>query len=329
MRFGFFPKEGGADFEGVLEEVETGEAVGFDQCWITEHHESEENYWAAPFTRLGAMAAVTEDIDFVTAIVVSPLHNAVELAENALVFDQISEGRFIFGTAVGYVKEEFDAYGIDMDDRAGRYVEGMRLLDKYLSAEEPIDHDGEFWSLEDWQPIPTSYQDPRPPLWVGGWGDMALKRSVTLGEAWVPGGTADLDGLETRRGKLEDYADEYDADYASRDQPLMREAIIAETHEEAMERGRKYLHRAYTEEYGTEEWSHPFITEEQAADFEKLADERFLVGTPDEIIEQIEEFHDRFGMTDLGCRFHFPGMPHDIVQEQIELFGEEVIPSFD
>ncbi|PSP82456.1 LLM class flavin-dependent oxidoreductase [Halobacteriales archaeon QS_1_68_17] len=329
MKFGFFPKEGGPDFDGVLDEVRAGEDVGFDQCWITEHHESEENYWAAPFTRLGAMAGVTDEIDFVTAIVVSPLHNAVELAENALVFDQISEGRFIFGTAVGYVAEEFEAYGIDMDERAGRYIEGMKLLDNYLSSDEPIDFDGEFWSLEDWQPIPPSYQDPRPTFWVGGWGDMALKRSVHLGEAWVPGGTADLDGLVERMEKLEDFADEAGQDYADIDQPLMREAIIAEDHDEAMRMGRKYLHRAYTEEYGTEEWSHPFITQEQAADFEKLADERFLVGTPDEIIEQIQQFDDRFPIDHLGCRFHFPGMSHEMVQEQIELFGNEVIPSFD
>lgn len=329
MRFAFFPKEGGDSFDGVLEEVQAGEAVGFDRCWNAEHHQSQENYWPAPFTRLGAMAAVTDELEFVTAIVISPLRNAVELAEKAVVFDRISEGRFVLGTAIGYVEAEFEAYGIDMDERAGRYVEGMRLLDKYLSADGPIDHDGEFWSLEDWQPVPPSYQDPRPPLWVGGWGDLALKRSLALGDAWVPGATADLDGLLERKEKLRQFARNSNHEYEGREQPLMREAAIAETHEEAVELGRKYLHRAYTEEYGTDEWSHPFITQEEVDDFETLADERFLVGTPDEIIEQIDTYRDAFGMTELACRFHFPGMDHETVLKQIELFGSEVIPSFE
>lgn len=328
MKFGFFPKEGGEDFEGVLDEVQAGEEVGFDQCWITEHHESEENYWAAPFTRLGAMAAVTDEIDFVTAIVISPLHNPVELAENALVFDHISEGRFIFGCGFGYVQEEFDAYGIPMEDRAGRFVEGMRLLDKYLSSEDPISFDGKMFELEDWQPIPTSYQDPRPPLWVGGWGDKQIERSVTLGEAWVPGGTADLDGLVTRKEKLEGFCEDHGEDYDEREQPLMREAVIAETTEEAMELASKTLKRTYVEEYGSDDWSHPFITQEEAQDFEKLVEDRFMVGSPDDLIEQIEKFEEHFEMDSIGLRFHHPGMKHETVQEQIELFGEEVIPSF-
>ncbi|WP_254533237.1 LLM class flavin-dependent oxidoreductase [Natrinema gelatinilyticum] len=328
MKFGFFPTEGGAEFDVVLDQAKLAESVGFDSCWVCEHHESPENYWPAPFTRLASVATATEDLEIVTAVAVTPLHNAVEVAENALVLDQISEGRFTLGVAAGYVPAEFNAYGVSMEERFPRFVESVQLLDRYLSADDSFSFDGEFWTLEDWQPIPTSRQEPRPPLIVGGWGEKALERAVRLGDGWMPGGTADLESLVYRQQRLYEIADDDGTDPEELVCPLMREVVIGDTRTEAMRLGRRYLHRAYTDEYGTDDWAHPLIDRSTAAEFETLAEDRFFVGSPNDIIAQIQRFRDRFDTDHIGCRFHFPGMDPETVRRQIELFGDDVIPSF-
>lgn len=325
MQFGFFPTEGGS-FDGMITEAEVAESVGFDSCWVCEHHVSGENYWPAPLVRLASIATATETLDLVTAVVLPPLHNAVELAEKSATLDQLSEGRLIVGAGLGYVPEEFEAYGVPMEDRAGRLVESLQFLDQYLTSHSPITFDGDFWSVEELQPNPVPVQEPRPPIWVGGWGDLALQRATRLADAWLPGGTADLDGLLERQEKLRQLVEKTDQEWAERPHPLMREVIVAETSDRASEFVEKYLSRTYAEEYGSDDWSHPLIADEDAEDVWELADERFLVGTPAEVVEQIEEFQERMSLDHIGCRFHHPGMNHDDVRQQIELFGDEVIP---
>ena len=94
-----------------------------------------------------------------------------------------------------------------------------------------------------------------------------------------------------------------------------------------MER-KEYVHRTYLDEYGGE-FSHPLMTADSVKDFDELADDRFIYGTPEQIVEQIEAIRDRFPLNHLALRFHHSGMPKDLVEEQIRLFGEEVIPEFD
>lgn len=115
MKFGIFPTEGGS-FNGLIEEARTAEAVGFDSYWVCEHHVEGENYWPAPLVRLASIATATDDLELVTAVLLPPLHNAVELAEKCATLDQLSDGRLTIGAGLGYVQAEFEAYGIPMEE---------------------------------------------------------------------------------------------------------------------------------------------------------------------------------------------------------------------
>lgn len=331
MKFGATAREVGPVAD-MISSVQTAESVGFDGCWVSEHHDQPAvgtQYWPATLLRIGSIARLTKDIEFLTSALVLPLHNPLEVAEKVAVLDQLTDGRITLGVGMGYVEKEFDAFGMSMDERAGRFVEGIQILDRYLSSEEPFSFDGEIWSIEDWQPTPTTAQEPRPPILVGGWGEMALKRSIRLGDGWIAGLTADVDALTERRRTLKFYADEYGESPEDLSMPVMRETVVAETREEALELGREYLHPVYRETYGSEDWSHPLLSPEEVRDFEALAADRFLVGSPKEVVEQVEALRDGAGVTYVGCRFHFPGMEQELVERQLELFGDEVIPMFD
>lgn len=329
MKFGLFPKEGGS-WRTVIDGVQLAERVGFDACWVNDHQATEsENYWPAPLTRLAAIGAATESMELVTSILVLPLYHPLHVAQQAAMVDQISGGRLSLGVGLGYVPKEFAAFGVDMDDRAGRFVEGLRFLDSFLSSEGPISFDCPFWSVEDWQPLPQSVQTPRPPLWVGGWGPKAIARSVKFGDAWLPGVVADNEAVAERKGRQRELLEERDGEWGAISHPLMRDAIIAETHEEAVERGRLYLYKSYRQEYGTDDWAHPLLSNDDVDDFESLAEDRFLVGTPDQVAAQIESIRERMPVDHLSVRLHHSGMPDDVFLDQIELFGEEVVPQFD
>jgi alkanesulfonate monooxygenase SsuD/methylene tetrahydromethanopterin reductase-like flavin-dependent oxidoreductase (luciferase family) len=328
MKFGIFPVEGGDTWEGVVEHCQLAEQLDFESCWVNDHQATEgDNYWPSPLTRLTSIATGTEDLDLVTSVLILPLYHPLHVAQRAAMLDNISGGRLTLGVGLGYVEEEFEAFGIPMDERAGRLIEGIKFIDAFLSADEPISYECPFFEVEDWQPLPQTRQEPRPPLWIGGWGDKQLSRSVSFSDAWVPGVVADLEAVEIRKEKQRALVEESSQHWDEMDHPLMREAVIAETEDEVMDR-KKYLHRTYVEEYGGE-FSHPLMTADSVADFEALADDRFIYGTPEQIVEQIESMRERFPLNHLTLRFHHSGMPKDLVEDQIRLFGEKVIPQFD
>ncbi|MFB6311651.1 MAG: LLM class flavin-dependent oxidoreductase [Salinirussus sp.] len=324
MHVGIYPAEGGS-WDAFMDGVERAEAVGLDGIWLADHQATEsDNYWPEPLTRMAAMAARTDDLEFVAGVIVLPLYHPLHVAQQAAIVDQLSDGGLTLGAAMGYVPKEFDAFGVDLADRAGRLIEGLDFLDTYFTADGPFTFDSPYVSVEDWRPLPQPVQRPRPPLWVGGWGEKAIERGVKFGDAWLPGMVATNEAVEERK--------EYQARYADRlgvtidAHPHMRECVIAETSEAAQERGQKYLHENYRREYGSEEWAHPLISADVVEDFTTLAEDRFLVGTPVEIVEQVEAMTERMPVTHLGVRLHHSGMPADVLREQIELFGDEVAP---
>ena len=93
----------------------------------------------------------------------------------------------------------------------------------------------------------------------------------------------------------------------------------------------KHLLVNYRDEYGGGSWKHPLIGSQDptpVADLEAIGRDRFLVGSPETIIDKIHNFRAAFGVDHLICRLFFPGMPHQFIMEEIRLLAQEVIPAF-
>src|SRR5262249_56465239 len=99
--------------------------------------------------------------------------------------------------AIGYKPDEFALYGADLEKRGARFEEQLAII-KGLWTQDRVSFKGRYYQVEGaLEPKPVA--KPHPPIWIGGWGDITLRRAATLADNWIPGPTADLTRL--LRGK--------------------------------------------------------------------------------------------------------------------------------
>jgi probable F420-dependent oxidoreductase len=324
LQIGFIPIEGGHYYREALEEVTRAEELGFDSVWMEEHHAVTDHYWPSPLTVLAGFATRTSRMRLGTDIIVAAFHHPVRLAEDAAMVDVISNGRLVLGLAIGYKPDEFALYGVPLEKRGARFEEQLAIV-KGLWTQERVQFRGTYYALEG-RLEPRPVQRPHPPIWIGGWGDLTLRRAATLGDNWIPGPTADLarllkgkaQFLEQRRTAGEPDPTEW---------PLTRDVIIADTDREARALAEEHIMVAYRREYAGG-WRHPFIDASIATDLDKLMEDRFIIGGPEQCVTKIRRFVEQYGMTHLICRMFFPGMPHARIMRALELVAREVRPAF-
>ena len=325
LKFGIIPIEGGHYYRDALEEVTRAEGLGFDSAWMEEHHSVPDHYWPSPLPVLAGFATRTSRLMLGTDILVAPFYHPVRLAEDVALLDVMSGGRITLGIAIGYKPDEFALYGAELERRGARFEEQLQIM-KGLWTEERLDFKGRYYTVEG-RLEPKPLTKPHPPVWIGGWGELALKRAATLADNWIPGPTADLTRLvagkktflENRRaaGRAEPVTE----------WPLTRDVIIADTDRQARELAETHIMVAYRKEYAGG-WRHPFIDASIATDLDRLMEDRFIIGGPGQCVRQIRRFVEQYGMTHLICRLFFPRMPHAHIMRELELLSREVMPAF-
>ena len=323
LKIGFIPIEGGHYYREALEEVTRAEELGFHSVWMEEHHSVTNHYWPSPIPVLAGFATRTSRLVLGTDIIVAAFHHPVRLAEDVAMLDVISNGRFVLGIAIGYKPDEFSLYGVALEKRGARFEEQLAIM-KALWTRDQVDFRGAYYTMQG-RLEPRPVQQPHPPLWVGGWGDITLRRAATLADNWIPGPTADLQRLlagkrqflERRRAAGLPDPTEW---------PLTRDVIIADTDRQARELAEEHIMVAYRREYAGG-WRHPFIDASSATDLDRLMEDRFIIGGPEQCLARIRRFIELYGMTHLICRMFFPGMPHARILRGLELISREIMPA--
>jgi len=254
----------------------------------------------------------------------------VRAAEDGAMLDIISGGRFIFGAAIGYKPDEFALYQQPMEKRGERFVEAVSLI-KQLWTQEEVNFTGKYYQVQGLKIEPRPLAQPHPPVWLGGWGNLSLSRAALLGDAWVPGPTANLEKLLDAQRIYERFLQESGIDPASRARPLTREVVIAATDERAYEMAEKHLLINYRDEYGGGKWQHPLIGKEDPSSvnhLDEISQDRFLIGSPETVIQKIQRFKDTFHVDHLICCLYFAGIPHPFIMDELKLLANEVMPAF-
>lgn len=132
MRFDMRAPSNGAPapelYQAALEMAEWGEQNGCVSAVVCEHHLSEDGYLPVPMTLATAMAARTEKLPIMVAVVLLPLYDVVRLAEEMIVLDIISRGRVGYVAAIGYRPVEYELFGVDYHRRGKIAEEKLPIL---------------------------------------------------------------------------------------------------------------------------------------------------------------------------------------------------------
>lgn len=304
----------------LLEQAQTAGASGFDGLFVGEHHFTDDIYFDN-FQTLARLAAEFDDEMRVgTSVCLLPLHNPALIAERIATLDVISGGNVVFGAAAGYRDAEFDAVGVDKADRAGRVAEGVEIL-RALWREDNVSYDGDHYAFEDVTLRPRPVQESGPPIWLGGSAPAAVRRAAELGEAWLIDPVSAVSKLKKAVGL---YERELTEEPVCR--PIRRDVYVAETTEEAIDTAAPYILDKFD---SLSEWG---IIDDDAEElsrherFERISEGRYLIGTPNEVVADLESLNETLGVDHLVARVQWPGMAHERAVDAIELLGEEVIP---
>jgi len=170
-------------------------------------------------------------------------------------------------------------------------------------------------------------QKPHPPIWIGATNDTAIRRAASMGDTWILTTHASFPTLarqlEIYKAALKDAGKPFPKELAR-----VPELYVAENDEVAFRECREYIvtkYKAYVA-WGQER----DVPKEERLDvpFEELARDRFLIGGPERIIQEIERGHRELGINHWLFRVQWPGMPQKLVLKTMRILGEQVLPYF-
>ncbi len=133
-RLGFFTRlldraSAAERYRLATEQIVEAERCGFDSAWIAQHHfHEDEGGLPSPFVFLAHVAAKTSRIRLGTGVVTLPMENAVRVAEDAVVLDLLSGGRFEFGVGSGGTPNTFLAFGETSAERGAAMGRQLALI---------------------------------------------------------------------------------------------------------------------------------------------------------------------------------------------------------
>jgi len=218
MQIGFnLPNSGPLSEVGSMTRIATeGEAMGFDYLTMTDHvvlpdtkvpgypySESGEFYEESPIERheqlvgMAYIAAKTSRIHLVAAVLVVPHRPAVLAAKMLATLDVLSGGRLVVGIGAGWLKTEFDAVVTTPFPERGAVTDEYIDAFKLLWTEHAPRFAGRYTRIDGIVLEPKPVQKPHPPIWVGGEGPAALRRTARVGNAWYPIGSNNQHLLDT------------------------------------------------------------------------------------------------------------------------------------
>ncbi len=308
-----------------LEQFRATRDAGFDTyCWA-HHYLIHPFQHFQPFPVLARLAAEPGEMKLATSVLLLPLLNPVDVAEQVATIDHISEGRFILGLGLGYRPEECEAFGTRMSQRGARHSEALDLMIK-LWAQDEVDHHGRYFHVTGAHPTAQPYQKPHPKIWLAAMSDPAVRRVAREGHIMYTGPAQPFPTIQ-RQIELYQSILQESGHTDPGEMVVVREFFCADSRDEAMEKASRGFERKYAEYaahglHGTD----PELTEKVTGDLETLMDETFIVGSPDECVEQIARYRD-LGFTQIALRLFYPGMAQRDVLQHIELVGKDVLPA--
>lgn len=308
-----------ACIERGLADIATADANGFSSVLFAEHHFLDDGWLPRPMMLASAAAAVTTRMRVGTDIVILALHHPVAVAEEAAVLDQMSGGRAVLGVGLGWIEREFAGFGVPYKQRARIYQDSIAVVRRLLAG-ETVDNAGHY-SFAGARVTPGPANPEGVPIWMGALEDPGVRRAARTGDAWVMPPGNRLDRLREQLRLLRETR--ADAGLAPcTEQPLRREAFVAETDEEAWRLFAPGIRHEYGKVYRP---LHPTYPDDDSLDnLRRWADGLFAIGSPETVAEEMRRYEAELGVTECLIRFQLPGVSEDAGRAALDGFAEVI-----
>jgi alkanesulfonate monooxygenase SsuD/methylene tetrahydromethanopterin reductase-like flavin-dependent oxidoreductase (luciferase family) len=316
-----------ARFLDLIEQVRLARDLGFNTIVAGQHFLSDPLAMLQSIPVLSRLAAETGEMRLGTCVLLLGLSNPVMAAEQVATLDVITGGRTVMGAALGYRGVEFDAFGVPRDQRVARFEANLAIVTRLLRGGR-VSVDEPHCRLDDVALTLRPLQAPAPPVWIGANSDKALQRVARHADTWVINPHARLETLERQVREV------YRPALAALDKPfpdelpIRREIFVAEDRATAMHDAAPWLLKKY-ETY--RRWGQDEVLADDDvfhAEAEELFSDRFILGSPEDCIEEIDRYCEQLGTTEFIVRVQWPGMPNELALENIRRIGETLIPHY-
>ncbi|MBV9121612.1 MAG: LLM class flavin-dependent oxidoreductase, partial [Chloroflexi bacterium] len=314
----------------LVDFMASSEDLGFDAVWANEHHfHAYGGHVPSPPIFLSAIAQRTKRVRLGTSIIVLPLHNPIEIAEQMAMVDAMSGGRLELGVGRGFVAWDHHTFGINMEEGQPRTVEGLEVILKAWTG-KPFTHHGQFYNYENLTVWPRPQQEPVP-VWIACSGTpSSFERTAREGHKLLT--VAYLKPLE----KLGELTSLYRTTWIDSGRPAADCTVCTHYQVVVDEDGNKA--RKLAEEALMRYQLLNAAAREQAVSFneawagahnedinvpELVAQGRLCAGTPDECVEILERAMDVLGVTIVDCNFLFGGLTYQQAEHSIDLFASQ------
>lgn len=305
--------------ERIVEYVRLLRDGGFTSAWCSQHFVYAPSAYFQAIPLLSRLVPESGTMRLGTNVLLLPLLNPVEVAEQLATLDALSGGRLILGAGLGYRPEEFRALQVDIRTRVARLVEAVRIIDALWRGER-LSFEGTQFRLDEVQIAPRPVQRPRPPILLGGVVDAAVRRAALLADGWIA--MSVLAEAEVRRQiRLFDETRAQAGLPAERTMAKYVDVFLGSSRETALAAALPHLvgkHRSYI--------ARGFLDQTAAAP-ETYVLARASVGTADDVVNDLCRQRDELGIDQLIVRLAWPSMEPGLARDNTERFAAEVLPA--
>ena len=175
VKFGIYSPNFGTGMEpGIMAELAVeAEAAGWDGFFIWDHvlySKSQRLTILDPWITLSTIAVRTEKIKIGALLTPIARRRPWKLARETATLDRLSNGRLIFAAGLGApVDAEYERFGEEGNEKiiAEKLDEGLDILTGLWRGKN-FKYQGKHFQVSPTTFLPTPIQQPRIPIWIGG-----------------------------------------------------------------------------------------------------------------------------------------------------------------
>ena len=305
----------------AIEVIRAASTMGFAWVSMGHHWLSHPTIWPQPYPLIARLAPETGSMQIKTSVLLLPLLNPLEVAENVATLDHITHGRLLLGVAIGYREQELETIGLTRKDRAPKLEESIGLM-KRLWAGEEVTFTGKYTKVTRGRMGFTPYQKPHPPIEMGAQSEGATRRAARITDGVFFGPQVAWTDLK----KLADLYRQTRREAGHADMGILgasRSLMVGKSKEDATQTARQYLEKTF-HMYRTWEMQESSGVQLQLG-FEHGLDNWTVHGSPKDCVETLLRARDEAGLNRVGFTIYSLPRPPQARIEYLQMIAEEIV----